>query len=78
MIALTTGAAHEVVLDGETGFLVPPARPAALASAISRVAEDRTLLAGMGLAARLRFTLHPTWAQSMDGAVQWLERITHR
>jgi hypothetical protein len=25
------------------------------------------------LAARLRYTLHPTWAQSMAGAVQWLE-----
>jgi glycosyltransferase involved in cell wall biosynthesis len=73
VIALTTGAAREVVLDGQSGILVPAGDGTALAAALARFAADRELLAAMGLAARLRYTLHPTWAQSMAGAVQWLE-----
>jgi glycosyltransferase involved in cell wall biosynthesis len=71
--ALTAGAAREVVLNGQTGVLVPPGDVAALAAALRRFVQDRELLLGMGLAARLRYTLHPTWAQSMAGAVTWLE-----
>ena len=73
VIALTTGAAREVVFAGQTGVLIAPGDRAALAAAITRFCVDRELLAGMGMAARLRYTLHPTWAESMAGAVRWLE-----
>ncbi len=73
VIALTTGAAHEVVFAGQTGLLTPPGDVAALADALTRFCVDRELLTGMGMAARLRYTLHPTWAASMAGAVQWLD-----
>lgn len=78
VIALTTGAAREVVLDGQTGVLVPPGDVYALAAALQRFVRDRELLLGMGLAARLRYTLHPGWAQSMAGAVAWLEALAAR
>ncbi len=78
VIALTTGAAREVVLDGKTGVLVPPGDGAALTMALQRFVHDRELLLGMGFAARLRYTLHPTWAQSMAGAVGWLEKVALR
>lgn len=74
VIALTTGAAREVVFAGQTGVLVAPGDGTALAAAFTRFCADRELLAGMGMAARLRYTLHPTWAESMAGAVRWLER----
>jgi glycosyltransferase involved in cell wall biosynthesis len=45
---------RETIVDGESGSLVPPAAPAALAVALERFLEDRTLAARMGEAARVR------------------------
>lgn len=78
VIALTTGAAREAILDGQTGYLVEPGDAAAIARHLARLEADRPLLAGMGMAARLRYELHPTWAASMDGAVRWLETVPAR
>ncbi|MCS6825295.1 MAG: glycosyltransferase family 4 protein [Caldilinea sp.] len=75
VIALTIGAAPEVVLDGRTGVLVKPGDSAAIAAAFQRLSSDRERLLGMSLAARLRYTLHPTWNESMNAAVRWLETI---
>jgi rhamnosyl/mannosyltransferase len=41
--------------DGETGMVIPPQNPAALASAMQRVLEDDVLASRMGLAARARY-----------------------
>ena len=43
---------RETIVDGESGTLVPPAAPAALAVALEQFLEDRTLAARMGAAAR--------------------------
>jgi rhamnosyl/mannosyltransferase len=43
-----------VNLDGETGFAVPPADPAALAGALARLQQDATLRARLGQAGRRR------------------------
>ncbi len=42
----------DVVLDGETGLLVPPSAPPALADAIGRLVQDPELRARMGRAGR--------------------------
>jgi glycosyltransferase involved in cell wall biosynthesis len=42
----------DVVIEGETGFLVPPADPAPLADAIEKLAVDRGLRRRMGVAGR--------------------------
>lgn len=44
----------EVVLDGETGILVPPGDPAALADAVGDLLEDRSRAEGMGKRGRDR------------------------
>lgn len=51
-VALRRDGAPEVVIDGETGFLVEPDDPAALADAISRLLADPDLRARMGAAGR--------------------------
>jgi len=65
-IATTAGAAGEIISDGQTGFLIPPEDPQALAACLGRLAADRELLVRMSLAARQRYDLHPTWEQTAD------------
>jgi glycosyltransferase involved in cell wall biosynthesis len=52
VVATAIGGTDEVVRDGETGTLVPPADPAALASAIARTLGDRERASRLALAAR--------------------------
>jgi glycosyltransferase involved in cell wall biosynthesis len=54
VVAATTGAAREAVMDGETGFLVPPHDVKATAAALDRLLSDPSLRAHMGAAARRR------------------------
>jgi glycosyltransferase involved in cell wall biosynthesis len=53
-VATRVGGIPEVVLDGETGLLVPPDDVPALASALSRISEDGSLRTQLGLAAQVR------------------------
>jgi glycosyltransferase involved in cell wall biosynthesis len=45
LVATAVGGLREIITDGETGLLVPPRDPDALASAISRLLTDRSLAA---------------------------------
>lgn len=54
LIAPREGGPLEIVVDGETGILVPPRDAAALADAIDRLIADAALRARMGTAARAR------------------------
>lgn len=49
-----TGTSY-VNLDGETGLVVPPENPSALAEAMNRLIENKALAQGYGQAARLRY-----------------------
>jgi glycosyltransferase involved in cell wall biosynthesis len=54
VVATAVDGTPEAVVDGETGSLVPPADPMALAEAVNRVLADRSLAAAMGRAGRAR------------------------
>ena len=54
IVATTVGGIPEVVVDGETGFLVPPRDHEAMASAIIRLLTNDNLRRRMGAAARVR------------------------
>jgi glycosyltransferase involved in cell wall biosynthesis len=54
LIAPREGGPLEIVVDGETGILIPPRDPAALAAAIDRLIGDPELRRRMGEAARAR------------------------
>lgn len=54
VIAARIGALPDTVLDGQTGLLVPPGDPAALAGAMRLVWDDAALCRRLGAAARQR------------------------
>jgi glycosyltransferase involved in cell wall biosynthesis len=63
-LASRAGGAREVVADGETGVLVDPDSPAAVARALTRLDADRDRLARMGQTARDRYERHPDWTET--------------
>ena len=68
VVATTGGALPEVVgTDGETGLLVPPNDPGALASAIARLLDDPELRARLGAAGRERVVSRFTWQVTAAG-----------
>jgi glycosyltransferase involved in cell wall biosynthesis len=54
VVATTAGGIPEIVLDGETGLLVPPAAPAPLADAVRGLLDDPARAARLGAAGRAR------------------------
>lgn len=77
-VASTAGAAPELVDDGKTGFLVDPDDTVALCDRLRLLDRDRERLAQMGLAARVRYERHPTWAESAQKARDYLLTLAHR
>jgi glycosyltransferase involved in cell wall biosynthesis len=67
VVATRVGGIPEVVVDGETGLLVAPEDPGALAAAIRRLLADPALAARMGEAGRRR-------AADLFGARRMAER----
>ena len=55
-------AMPEMVVDGETGFTVPPDSPELLADRLTRVLRDRDMARRFGAAGRLRAEERYTWA----------------
>ena len=62
VVATTAGAFPEVIADGETGVLVPPADARALADAIASMLADPARRAAMGEAGVRRIERHFSWA----------------
>jgi starch synthase len=60
--ASRVGGIPEVVADGETGLLVPPDDPAALAAALNTLIRDQGLAAAMGARGRDRAITEFGWA----------------
>lgn len=78
VIASTHGAAREIVIHGKNGFLVAPSDVEAIAHHVRELHADRSKLQQMSRHAYRFFRQHPTWAESMDGARNWmLEFMTH-
>lgn len=76
-IATTSGAASEIIADGENGFLVPPNDVALLANRIDVLCRDRVFLTQLSLAAHARFRAHPRWDESMARVRKHLIETSH-
>ncbi|MEI6668151.1 MAG: GT4 family glycosyltransferase PelF [Acidobacteriota bacterium] len=58
VVATDVGGNREVVVPGETGWLVPASSPESLAAAMMKLLSDASALERMGLAARRRVEAH--------------------
>ena len=70
VVASAVGGIVEVVEDGKTGLLVPPARPDALAEALNRVLANPALARAMGQAGRRRVEAQFSWASIAERTEQ--------
>jgi glycosyltransferase involved in cell wall biosynthesis len=74
-IATTAGAAHELIRDGENGFLIPPQNAAQLAQRLQALINNRHLLTRLSLSALDSLHHHPTWETSMSRARHFLTTL---
>ena len=65
IVATAVGGVPDLVVEGETGLLVPPGEPAALAEAFGGLVEDRALATRMGEAGRERQRRDFTFAETV-------------
>ncbi len=77
-IGTTQGAASEIIIHGETGFLIKPDDAAGLAVLLQNLFQDRNLLAMLGVAAHQRYQQFPGWEQSMAKIRSFLLNLTSK
>ncbi|HOP07593.1 MAG TPA: glycosyltransferase [candidate division Zixibacteria bacterium] len=75
VIASDVGGVPEVLIDGETGLLVPPNDSDYLAAAILRLASDDDLCRKLGQAGRRMVADKFTWDESLDMMSDLYERL---
>jgi glycosyltransferase involved in cell wall biosynthesis len=74
VIAANSPGIRESVVDGETGFLVPPDDPSAMAGAMRGIVESRDLVDVLGGAGR-RFAQNFTWDRAANETLSHLEEV---
>jgi glycosyltransferase involved in cell wall biosynthesis len=69
VVASAVGGLLDLVVDGETGLLVPPRDPAALRAALDRLLGDRDLRRRLGAAGRERVRAHFSWEAATEATL---------
>jgi glycosyltransferase involved in cell wall biosynthesis len=69
VVATRVGGLLDLVVDGETGIVVPPRDSAALRSALERLLADPDLRRRLGTAGRDRARTHFSWEKVTDATV---------
>jgi glycosyltransferase involved in cell wall biosynthesis len=75
VVATAVEGMPELVVDGETGLLVAPRAPAALAAAIERLLDDPTAAQAMARAGRKRVEAHFSLRAKLDATEALYRRL---
>jgi glycosyltransferase involved in cell wall biosynthesis len=78
VVATAIEGTDEIVRHGETGLLVPPAAPSALAEAIRAVLADRALATRMGQAGRARVGREFSMSRMIDEVTGVYDELLER
>ncbi len=74
-ITTDTGGSAELMIDGESGFVVPPHDPGAIADRIMKLYSDPEMARAMGKAGRIRIHDHFHVKQSIEKTREWFREI---
>jgi glycosyltransferase involved in cell wall biosynthesis len=77
VIAANSPGIRESVIDGETGFLVPPNDISAMTAAMRGIVESPSLVASLGAAGR-RYAERFTWDRAATDTLAHLEQVIAR
>jgi glycosyltransferase involved in cell wall biosynthesis len=69
VVASGVGGLLDLVVDGETGLLVPPRDPVALRAALEQLLGDADLRRRLGDAGRERVREHFSWERSIGATL---------
>ena len=69
VVASAVGGLRDLIVDGETGLLVPSRDQSALRAALERLLRDRNLRLRLGAAARERAREHFSWPKVIDATL---------
>jgi len=76
VIATDVNGVHELMIDGETGFIVPPKNPQAFYNKLSLLLSNKNLCEKMGKAGRKRIETKFTYEKMIDNLESFLiERL---
>jgi len=75
VVATEGGGTAELILDGEQGFLVPPADPVLVAEKIALLLDDPTRRKAMGAAGRRRLEEHFSLNQLVDNHLRMYQQV---
>jgi glycosyltransferase involved in cell wall biosynthesis len=74
-IGTTAGGAKEIITHGHNGFLISPGDSALISQYLRELNEDRERLISMSLNACQRFKSHPTWKDSAEKILNFLQSL---
>jgi starch synthase len=75
VVASAVGGIREIIESGQSGLLVPPKDPPALAAAVNRVLSDGTLARKLSVNGRRRVERHFTWEAAAKKTFDLYERL---
>jgi glycosyltransferase involved in cell wall biosynthesis len=75
-IGTRAGAAGEIILDGQTGYLIEPNDSDTLFAKLKLLAEDRSLLTRLSINARKRYLRQPSWQGTAESIRNFLYSVT--
>ena len=75
VVATAVGGVPELVVSGETGLLVPPNDPQALAEAINSLLDDPKTMRAMGAKGREMVREHYTWDRVAERMAEYFREI---
>ena len=76
VVATDGGGTRELVVDGETGLLVPPANPDAVAAKIEYLLDNPTIAKRLGEAGEARLRREFSITKMIEETIQLYKRAT--
>ncbi len=75
VVASAVGGIKEIIVDGETGFLIEPSNPEIIAKKVNTLLSDKKLSASFGKSGHLRVEKYFSWSSIAEQTKKLYEKI---